>query len=99
MGATSVNGRVILTNGFHQAYALRCKGIKKIPLLLKKIGNADLDFASEIQGLKKDYLLKHPRPILLKDFFNKELVHDFKRKHATTVLNVTWDSDKVGINL
>ena len=99
MSATSVSGRVILTNGFHRAYALRKKGIKKIPLLLKKIGNADLDFPADIHGLKKDYLLKHPRPIMIKDFFNDELVRVLKRKQTTTVLNVRWDSDKVSIDL
>ena len=99
MGATAANGRVILTNGFHRAYALRSKGIKKIPLLLKKIGNADLDFPSEIQGLKKDYLLKHPRPIMVKDFFNDDLVRVFKRKQTTTILNVKCDSDKVNLDL
>ena len=99
MTATSVNGRVILTNGFHRAYALRKKGIKKIPLLLKKIGNADLDFPDEIHGLKKDYLLKYPRPIMIKDFFNDDLVRVFKRKQMTTVLNVKWSSDKVSIDL
>ena len=99
MSAISVNGRIILTNGFHRAYALRKKGIKKIPLLLKKIGNADLEFPSEIQGLKKDYLLKQPRPIMIKDFFNEDLVRVFKRKHTTTVLNIKCDSDKVSIDL
>jgi len=99
MNAFSVNGRLILSNGFHRAYALRRKGIKKIPILIKKIGNADLEFPDEVKGLKKDYLLKHPRPILMKDFFNDDLVRSFKRKQATTVLNINWNSDKVSIDL
>ncbi len=99
MNAFSVNGRLILSNGFHRAYALRRKGIKKIPLLIKKIGNADLEFPDEVKGLKKDYLLKHPRPILIKDFFNDDLVRIFKRKQATTVLNINWNSDKISIDL
>ena len=99
MNAYSANGRMILLNGFHRAYALRRKGIKKIPLLVKKIGNTDLEFPDEIKKLKKDYLLKHPRPILMKDFFNDDIVRVFKMKKATTVLNVNWDSDKAKINL
>ena len=99
MNAFSVNGRLILSNGFHRAYALRRKGIKKIPILIKKIGNADLELPDEVKGLKKDYLLKHPRPILMKDFFNDNLVRSFKRKQATTVLNINWNSDKVSIDL
>ena len=99
MNAFSVNGRMVLSNGFHRAYALRKKGIKKIPLLIKKIGNADLEFPDEVKGLKKDYLLKHPRPILIKDFFNDDLVRIFKRKQATTVLNINWNSEKISIDL
>ncbi|MFQ5573306.1 MAG: hypothetical protein ACE5EJ_03545 [Nitrosopumilaceae archaeon] len=99
MHAYSVNGRMVLMNGFHRAYALRRKGIKKIPLLVRKIGNADLEFPSEIQDLKKDYLLKHPRPILLKDFFNEDLVRVFKKKKVTTILKVNWDSETLSIDL
>ena len=99
MSANIVNGRVVLTNGFHRAYALRSKGITKIPLLLKKMSSADLEFPDEIQGLSKDYLLKHKRPILIKDFFNDDLVRIFKRKQSTTIVNVKWDSDKVSIDL
>jgi len=99
MNAYSVNGRVILANGFHRAYVLKKKGIKKIPLLLKVIGNADLEFPDEFQGLKDEYLLKHPRPILVRDFLNDDLVREFKRKQSTTILNVKWDSDKVNIDL
>jgi len=99
MNAISVNGRVILNNGFHRAYALRKKGITKVPLLLKKIGNADLDFPNDVHGLKKDYLLKHSRPILVKDFFNDDLVRVFKRKKNTTLVNIKWNSDKTSIDL
>ena len=99
MNAFSVNGRVILHNGFHRAYALRKMGIKRIPLLLSKIGNADLDFPSDVRGLKKDYLLKHPRPILIKDFFNDDLVRVFKRKNTTMIINIKCDSDTFSVDL
>jgi len=99
MHGYSVNGRIILLNGFHRAYALRRKGIKKIPILLKKIGNADLELPSKIKDLSRDYLLKHPRPILMKDFFNEDLVRVFKMKKVTSILNVNWDSNTISIDL
>ena len=99
MTAVSANGRIILMNGFHRAYTLRKKGIKKIPLLVKKIGNADLELPSNIKGLEKNYLLKHPRPILVKDFFNEDLVRVFKVKKSTSILNVKWDTEMVNLDL
>ena len=95
MNAFSVNDRIILTNGFHRAYALRKKGIKKIPILLKKVSADSLK--NKIKGLKKDYLLNHPRPVLIKDFFNDDLVRVFKRKKTTTVLNLRCYADKKNI--
>ena len=97
MNAFSVDGRMILSNGFHRAYALKRKGVKKIPLLIKKISNSDLEFPDEVKGFKRNYLLKHPRPILVKDFFNDDLVHIFKRKSSTTVVHVNWNSDSIHI--
>jgi len=99
MQAYSVNGRLILANGFHRAYALRKKGIKKIPLLIKIIGNADLEFPDEIQDLEKNYLLHDPRPIMVKDFFNEDLVREFKRPKTTTLLRVKWDDTDVRLQL
>ena len=96
MNAFSINNRIILTNGFHRAYALRKKGIKKIPLLLKIITNTD-SFKDRVKGLKKEYLLNHQRPVLIKDFFNDDLVRIFKRKPTNTVVNISWDSKKENI--
>ena len=84
-GAGSINvfqvgNRLILNNGFHRVYSLYKKGIKKIPVVVQKIGNPALEFTAPLQGLSSDYLLKHPRPVVVKDFFNEKLTRVFKRK-------------------
>lgn len=83
-----VGNRLILNNGFHRVYALYKKGIRKIPVVIQKIGNPAIEFPPQILGLSADYLLRHPRPILVKDFFNEHLTRVFKRKKMIRILNV-----------
>jgi len=97
MSAYQVDGRIILNNGFHRAYALRRKGIKKIPMILIKRSRSD--FPEQLRQYKKDYLLNEPRPVLMKDFFNHDLVREFKHKPTTTILNLKWETDRVVMDL
>ncbi len=64
--------RVVLNNGFHRVYALRSLGITEIPVVVQHIRNVELEFPPAVAGLPKDYLLKAPRPVLIKDFFESE---------------------------
>ena len=85
LSALRVEGRLILNNGSHRAYALRSLGITHAPCLIQNItrpekleliGTADVQVRSEL-------FLKHPRPPVLKDYFDDELrmlVH-VPRKH------------------
>lgn len=63
------NGRVVLNNGFHRVYALRSAGVKKIPVIVQLAANAQIEFPGQICGVPREYLLGHPRPPLVKDFF------------------------------
>jgi len=92
MWAFQIDGRIILDNGFHRAYTLYKNGIKKIPMLLIK--RSESEFPEQITEFKKDYLLHHPRPILMKDFLNDDLIREFKQKETRTILKVSWDTDK-----
>jgi len=84
------NNRLVLNNGFHRVYALRKKGITKIPVVIQKIGNADLEFPPAILGLTRDYLLKHTRPVLVKDFFVDELTTIFRKKNTVRSVRVQF---------
>jgi len=64
------------------------KGIKKIPMVIQKIGNPAIEFPQQLLNLSQDYLLKHLRPILVKDFFNENLTKTFKRKNMMRMVSV-----------
>ncbi len=92
MTAFQVGGRIILENGFHRAYTLEKHGVKKIPMLLIK--RSESEFPDQLREFKKDYLLHNPRPILMKDFLNDELIREFSQKETRTILKLSWDTDR-----
>lgn len=94
LNVLKVNNRLILNNGFHRVYALRKKGITKIPAVIQNIGNPAIEMASNIQGLSQDYLLKHPRPILLKDFFEDKLITTLRLKNTIRTVRIQWGIDQ-----
>ena len=63
--------RMVLNNGFHRAYVLRALGHKRIPVAVQHVENADLEFPQVVAGLPREYLLKHRRPVVMKDFFDR----------------------------
>lgn len=83
------NNRLVLNNGFHRVYALRRKGITRIPVVVQEVVNPQLEFPKEKLGLTREYLLNDPRPILVKDFFVDGLTREFRRKKMITTVQVT----------
>jgi hypothetical protein len=75
LNAIYVENRLILNNGSHRAYALRKMGITHVPCIVQHLSSRDeLDLvgSSEIRR-DPDFYLKHPRPSMLKDYFNPKL--------------------------
>jgi hypothetical protein len=67
--------RLILNNGSHRAYALRSLGITRVPCIVQHVSSRD---QVEVVGSKDvrrdpDLYLKHPRPPMLKDYFDPRL--------------------------
>jgi len=95
LNVLKANNRLILNNGFHRVYALKKKGITKIPVVVQNIGNPDIEMAPTIQNLPKDYLLKHPRrPVLVKDFFVDELTTVLRLKTTLRTIRLQWVPDQ-----
>ena len=94
-----VNNRLILNNGFHRVFALRKKGILKIPVVIQNIGNPELEFPPKILNLTKNYLLTHPRPVLVKDFFNPNLTKIFKRKEMIRTVRIDLGVDMTDLDV
>ncbi|AFS82569.1 ParB N-terminal domain-containing protein [Candidatus Nitrosopumilus sediminis] len=89
------NGRLILNNGFHRVYALRRRGITRIPVVVQQVSNPELEFPQQLLGLTRNYLLNNPRPILVKDFFTDGLTKTFQRKKMITTVQVNAQAGAV----
>ncbi len=90
LNAFRVEGRIILNNGSHRAYALRQLGVTHVPCIVQHVPTrAALEIVApgEVAGAP-DAFLRHPRPPLLKDYFTPGLfsvrpVHP--RHHQVTI--------------
>jgi len=92
------NNRLILNNGFHRVYTFYKKGITRIPVVVQKVGNVDIDFPPHLVP-QTNYLLKHPRPVVVKDFFNSNLVRVFKQKRLTRTVTITFGAQQTDIDI
>jgi hypothetical protein len=75
LSAIRVNGRLILNNGSHRAYALRAAGHERVPCLIQNISRPEelQAIASPELAQRLDLYLGTPRPPLLKDYFDQRL--------------------------
>ncbi len=75
ISAALIEGRLILTNGSHRAYALREAGFTHVPCLIQEISRRDEIEVLGVQDLNAnpDAYLTAPRPPVLKDYFDPEL--------------------------
>jgi hypothetical protein len=75
LNALHVDGRLILNNGSHRAYALRDLGVTEVPCIVQTVTRRDeleLVASGDFQHAPDRYL-KTPRPPLLKDYFDPKL--------------------------
>jgi len=75
LNALSVEGRVILNNGSHRAYALRELGITHAPCVIQKVSRREELTVIANQALlqHEDLYISQPRPPVLKDYFDPKL--------------------------
>jgi len=75
LNAVYAENRLILNNGSHRAYALRRMGITHVPCIIQHVSSRDeLDVVACSDICEDpDFYLKHPRPSMLKDYFNPKL--------------------------
>jgi hypothetical protein len=76
LGVIEAEGRMILNNGSHRAYALRDAGVKVVPCIVQRVSRRD-----ELEAIgggdlaaNPDRYLKDERPPMLKDYFDDELI-------------------------
>jgi hypothetical protein len=75
LNAIHIDGRLVLNNGSHRAYALRDIGVTHAPCLIQRITRRDELEMVAIGDVEQnpDRYLKAPRPPLLKDYFDPQL--------------------------
>lgn len=98
-GANPVNiwvsgRRHVLNNGFHRLYALRRAGVRRVPVVAQLSSEATLDFPDSIAGLPRQYLLGQSRPVVVKDFFDPDLVREFATKGRIRTVRIGWQADQ-----
>jgi hypothetical protein len=73
--AIQAEGRLILNNGSHRAYALRDLGITHAPCLVKRVSSPEEFQAVAPSDVRRnpELFLRHPRPSVLKDYFDPRL--------------------------
>ena len=90
LNAVYAENRIILNNGSHRAYALRDMGFTHVPCIVQHVASReqlDVVACTDIREAP-DFYLKHPRPSMLKDYFNPKLrkVMPVRRRlHQVTV--------------
>jgi hypothetical protein len=75
LNAIHVERRLILNNGSHRAYALRELGVTHVPCVVQHLSSRDQVevVASKEVRRNPDLYLRHPRPPMLKDYFDARL--------------------------
>ncbi|HEV8265014.1 MAG TPA: hypothetical protein VGQ06_08680 [Gemmatimonadales bacterium] len=75
LNAIYAERRLVLNNGSHRAYALRMLGVTHVPCIIQHAASRDEVDAVAAAEVRKnpDTYLKHPRPSMLKDYFDPQL--------------------------
>lgn len=73
--AIAADGRLVLQNGYHRAYALRLAGIRHAPCIVQEVTRRDelRLVANEAVAEAPEFYFRAKRPPLLKDFFDPKL--------------------------
>lgn len=89
-----VGDRLVLNNGFHRIIALRMAGVTKVPVVVQHISNSEIEFPGQLCGTPRAYLLNHLRPVVIKDFFDEQLIVELRLVPRRKVVKVTWNVEE-----
>lgn len=96
LNAFYAENRLVLHNGSHRAYTLWEMGLTYVPCIIQHVSNRhelDVIAASEVVD-DPDYYLRHPRPPMLKDYFNPLLRKIVKTHRRTRQVTVKFEIDE-----
>ncbi len=84
----AIGQRMILNNGFHRVIALRRLGVERIPVVVQRVTNPQLEVPPALGGLPRDYFVQHTRPPLVKDFFRQGFTVKFRVRERVKLVNL-----------
>src|SRR5262245_9996048 len=96
LNAAYYNKRLILQNGSHRAYALREIGVTHVPCIIEHVSSTEeleVVVSSEVRD-NPDLYLKHPRPPMLRDYFNPRLRKVMLVHRRTRQITVKFDVEE-----
>ena len=99
LNAVYAERRLILNNGSHRAYALRRLGVTHVPCVVQHVGSRDeLDVvAAAAVRRHPDLYLKHPRPSMLKDYFDPRLHKVMPVRQRVRQVTVRFEVDETSV--
>jgi hypothetical protein len=94
LNALACEGRLVLNNGFHRAYALRALGVTQVPCVVQRLASRD-----DLEHVGRAAVRRDPelyfdltRPPTLKDFFDpalcREVICPRKARHVRVTVMV-----------
>lgn len=99
LNAIHAENRLILNNGSHRAYAMRAMGMTHVPCIIEHVSSREeLEMvASSKVRREPDLYLKHPRPSMLRDYFNPRLHKVVEVQRQSTQIIVSFDVDEISV--
>jgi len=93
MNAIYAENRLILHNGSHRAYTLRKMGFTHAPCIVQHVPSRDALEIVAPQDVREnaDAYLKHPRPPMLRDYFNPRLHKVLQNRRTLQQVTVRFD--------
>lgn len=89
INAYRVGRRVLLNNGFHRVYALRSRGVQRIPLVVQQVTDPHRELPPVVMGMPTSYLIHDRRPVLVKDFFEPGFTVTLRARKRIRAIKVT----------
>lgn len=95
LNAIYAEGRLILNNGGHRAYALREMGIARVPCIVQHVScREELSvLACTAVTDAPNFFLREPRPMMLKDYFDPRLRKILRVHRRTRQVMVKFEID------
>jgi len=96
LNAIRADGRILLNNGYHRAYALRSLGITHVPCVIEEVASVEelrLRVDDRV-GDQPGFYFRKKRPPLFKDFFDPMIAKAYRVRPRRRVVEVSYDIDK-----